>query len=255
MPIKERVAQAAIRILRREARDEILGLLTLDALRDEMKDDRSTEPVPAPRTMRTHFSTAGDFDRTKVLIAALDEISARIRAVSEANTRGYLQAAETVTVGEGIGSFYAALGNDLGEFEMDALDEEGIEREFIYYLASAVGPFDSAIQRQMTAAAEINRTIYTKAYIGFLEVLNRKLATGVEMMQVIVAVSGYLEGIALYERQGIPIRRETVVDTILRIFWSHSTPLLADERLPVEELFASINSNWRAPKGKHRDAA
>ena len=241
MDARERVVAAARRLLGDAPVDSLLTFLTIEAIREEVATD-GQGPAPSSKTISQLFSApglAGRFDRSVLIDAVLEGVVRDTETVAQANADGYLQAADTVRRGGGPEAVIAAIASDLldympvGAMEVDA-------RERAYYFCSTVADDARPLARRLRQFHGTAKDIYEGAYKAFLEVLNRRLATDVTYDQLYLAISGYLEGVQLYRRQGVAIDDDLIAMTVMRIFWAHTAPIAGTERNLVQELWRGV---------------
>jgi hypothetical protein len=240
MQAKDRLVSAARELVGEAALGDFLAVLTIEGLRNQLRD--GDEPPPSSETVTKAFArNPGDkYERRRVFDAVLEQTVADILEVARGNADGYLQAIETVRLGGGPEAFAAALRLDLKDYAPWEIDDSGNHRERFYYLATALADSRSDARRHFAQLNKAGKEIYRGAWEGILALFDRRLATGIEYGQLWLAISAYLEGVQIYRRQGAEILDDVVFDSVVRIFWAHSSPLSGKERIPIEELFAAV---------------
>lgn len=253
MEVFERTVRAALRILAVASVEDVLSLLTTEALRNEMAIDRQAPP-PSSRTIAQAFSARGSdgrFNRGRLVEAMLERTIEDVSAVARTHAEGYLQAADTVRRGGGPEAVAAAISRDFREYQPGGSDAI-TERERAFHVCLAMCDDEPTLARQLRHFLSEHAAAYAEATATFGKVFKRRLATGVSPEHLHIAINAYLRGIqSLYLRSGAEINSDAISETVIRIYWAHTTPISGPERSPTAELWAglaghAVRSRWSA---------
>ncbi len=241
--VADRSVAAGLRLMSRARLGELCGVLTVEALEEEIEEDGLGAP-PSRARIEEAFSRAGSrgkFDPGMLVTAVLRRTIDDVIAVARANADGYVHAADTVRRGGGPEALAAAIAADLSHDLAGETAASIQARERAYYRGSAVSDREASVAWAFRELYGRAQDVYRDAYSAFLTVMHRRLATGVTYDVLHLAISGYLEGVELYRRWGVPIDDETVFAQVMRVFWSHTTPIAGDERDSIAELWAGVD--------------
>jgi hypothetical protein len=245
----DRTVAAALRIVADASVDDFLALLTIEALRNEMAVDERGQPAPSSRTIGQAFSAPGrdgQFDRSVLAQAMLVRTIDDMVAVASASIEGYLQAADTVRRGGGPEAFTSVIARDLGHHEAGGHAATNA-RERVFNLFVALSDDEPAMARHLRRFLSRYVEVFEPLVEVYVKLFNRRLASGVSSERLYLAIHCYLRGVTFYSRCGVNFDAEIVSETVLRILWSHTTPVAGVERNPIGELWNGV-----APPTRHR---
>lgn len=237
--VLDRTVEAALRLIQRADSDDLFALITAEAVRDNMLDEDG--PPHSSTTIRKAVGAQrGAAFRQRLFNATLSRAVDDLVQTANENASKYIQAADTIRRGGPNAAavagpaIAAAIVADLKAFfPSDALIAG---RERIYYLALAMADGDQNVKRILNGGFASSQDAYLAAYQAFQDVTGRTLSAQVSDDQVFLAVSGYLEGIGVYRRFR-PVSDDQVIDSVIRIFWAHTTPHGEEEIAPLADLF------------------
>jgi len=256
MDVSDRTVAAALKILGDASTESVLALLTLEALHNEMKGDGHGSPAPAARTIAAAFpSKSGEtrFSRAKLVEAMLARTIDDLIAVAGAHADGYLQAADTVRRGGGAEAILAAVSRDSQGYQPGGADSIN-QYERALHLCLAMSDDDPGLARQLREFLRRHGEVYAEAVTVFGKLFNRRFATGVTAAQLHMTLNAYLRGVQLHLRFGAPVDLDVIGNTVIRIYWSHTTPIAGPERNPVAELLAGRNPPSGQPRPPRSDS-
>jgi AcrR family transcriptional regulator len=199
----------------------------------------------APGTVTYHFGTQESLELEKALIEHVrDEV---VREAQE-NAAAYEQLAElaeeTTDVALLRSQLRKTLVNDLADYDAsDGAPAPLVGRERLYYLMLAMcglsEPLDYA--RTLYETADRSQERYSRAYEEWARIACREFI--VDSARTQRAVNAYLEGITAHRRFGYAPDADEIVDTVMRIFHSTTTPI-GEEPTDVEsEVFGRRSSH------------
>lgn len=207
-------------------------MLTVEALRNEMPVDQQGPP-PSAKTIAGAFSAGegGGFDRVAVIETMLARTIADLTSTARQAAERYLQAADTVRRGGGPEAFVAAAARDARDHE-PAGDElvDGCAR--LVQLCVAISDDEPRPTRQLRQLLREHGEVYEDVHTGYLDLFNRRLADGVSLEQLHLAIHAYLRGVHVYSPCGHRIDDNLVTETPIRLYWSHTTPSRRPTRTP-----------------------
>jgi hypothetical protein len=244
MPVRSRAVAAAVRLLEQASDVETLALLTVEALRNEMRVDGYGAP-PSPVRLARAFSRPGrkpEFDRASLVVAVVEWGLEDILDAAQRQAHAYMEAAVEARGGAGLEPMIATVHRHLREHEPAGYSNAVNARERIFYLSLALADDERTIARLLRDFLRRNQEIYEEVVEVYLALFRRRLAAGVSAADLIRAGHGYVRGSHVYTRTGAAIDQTTVADTLLRIVWSHTVPVDAPEVDVIAELSGAIRS-------------
>lgn len=233
------IADAVVARLGQASGDELLRFLTDREL-------AQATGLSAAKVRRAFAANAGSerLDRARLLLAAVERVMDHADEMHRGNGEQWLAAARRLRQGEGLAVLAEAMLADAWQFV--PVGDEAVDSTMrVWCLALAVADggdrTSREIARQLRRELERYGVHYDAAYQAMLEASGRRLACGVELSQLQLAVFAVIDQAVDAGRVGMPPDPSKVLDSVLRIWWAFTTRVDEEDRDPTAEILADID--------------